>query len=64
MKAKDRIEICNSCEYRKHLFGATTCGTPIVGEDIIYEGQEKRLCGCIMKIKTELANAECPLKKW
>ena len=26
--------------------------------------QTCRKCGCFMKLKTTLANAECPIKKW
>ncbi len=59
-----RLSICNSCEFKKELLGNLTCGKPIVGETIIHEGKEVKLCGCIMKFKTMIPQKSCPIKKW
>lgn len=61
---KKRIEVCKECPFAKKFMGAIWCGTPVFGEDIVINGQEVSLCGCNMKVKTKLTNAECPLKKW
>jgi len=58
----ERMRICKSCE---HLTKAGTCGTPILGEEITQQNGDKvYLCGCVMKLKTKLIDAECPLNKW
>lgn len=58
----ERMKVCKAC---KHYTKAGTCGTPVVGEEITETNGEKvYLCGCIMKLKTKLIDAECPLNKW
>lgn len=41
-----------------------TCGTPIIGKTIVYKEKTVKLCGCIMKFKTELHESKCPIEKW
>jgi hypothetical protein len=59
-----RLTICNNCEFKKVLLGNLTCGTAIVGETVTYNNKRYKLCGCIMKVKTLIPTANCPLKKW
>ena len=71
-----RLSTCRRCEFYNLEFG--TCGTPLVGraftKDEIVEIEKAntitknrskiRLCGCIMKLKTRLTFAECPVNRW
>ena len=58
----ERLEICRSC---KHFVKLTqSCGTLGVGETVKYKNTTKKLCGCIMPIKTHLKIGSCPLNKW
>tara|TARA_B100000424_G_C22939272_1_gene499806 strand:+ start:2252 stop:2656 length:405 start_codon:yes stop_codon:yes gene_type:complete len=57
-----RLEICRSC---KHFVDVTqSCGTLGFGERVKYKNTTKKLCGCIMPIKTHLKIASCPIHKW
>jgi hypothetical protein len=72
----ERLSICHSCPHFKKATGS--CGTLIVGNALTAEQiaqaekentvtrnkSKKRLCGCVMRIKTRLILAECPLNKW
>lgn len=64
MKAKERMEICRRCDYKKKLGRSLTCGTPIIGEKINIVGVSYVLCGCLMRIKTKIKSAKCPIGKW
>jgi hypothetical protein len=46
--AEKRMAICDSCEHLKEVLKMKTCS----------------LCGCVMRIKTELKVAACPKGKW
>jgi hypothetical protein len=57
-----RLEICRKC---KHFVKATqSCGTLGLGERVKYKNTTKKLCGCIMPVKTHLKIASCPIHKW
>lgn len=43
-----RQEICKQCEHYKTVIGVKTC----------------EVCGCVIRWKTQLKNAECPIGKW
>tara|TARA_R100001163_G_scaffold2920_2_gene4432 strand:+ start:10202 stop:10609 length:408 start_codon:yes stop_codon:yes gene_type:complete len=58
----ERLEICRGC---KHFVSVTqSCGTLGVGKTVKYKNTSKKLCGCIMPIKTHLKIGSCPLNKW
>jgi len=57
----ERISICEKCE---HFSSVGTCGTPVVGNTIIHNGVERKLCGCFMRIKAAIPALSCPLEKW
>jgi len=57
----ERIEICKGCE---HFTSAGTCGTPVVGNKVTYNGEELHTCGCVMRVKASLTSEHCPLGKW
>lgn len=60
-----RYETCKRCTFAKRsLLELVTCGTPVVGEIVTFEGKEIKLCGCIMKLKAKIESAECPLNFW
>lgn len=60
-----RFETCKRCTFSKRLLlDIVTCGTPVTGEVITVEGKDIKLCGCIMKLKSKLPDAKCPLKLW
>jgi hypothetical protein len=72
----ERLSICHNCPHFRKATGS--CGTLILGNSltreemskamqentIIRNRSKKILCGCIMRIKTRLILAECPLGKW
>jgi len=43
-----RRNICSECEHLKVIVGVKTCG----------------VCGCVIWMKTQLKNTECPIGKW
>jgi len=45
---EDRIELCNSCEYKTSALGVDVCNK----------------CGCVIYLKARMKNAECPMNKW
>lgn len=47
-KSKKRIVICNKCENLELISKIKVCG----------------ICGCIIKAKSTLLSAKCPLDKW
>jgi hypothetical protein len=70
-----RFQICRQCTYsrKSSVLGVptTTCGRldltvmpPIVGETVVHEGKEIKLCGCAMKVKVFTPGATCPANKW
>lgn len=61
-----RAALCNSCEFYKP--DTRTCGTfrlinPL-GDLVIHEGRDVRLCGCIMPVKWNFSSTSCPLGRW
>lgn len=60
---KERLETCKKCKFFNEEFG--TCGKPFPAkEEVTYYGKKYKLCGCIMKVKSKLAFASCPVGKW
>lgn len=71
-----RLSICRACEHYNQEWG--TCGRPLVGRTltkeeiaeaeaaniVTWKRSKMKLCGCVMKIKTRLTFAECPVGKW
>ena len=71
-----RLSICRACSHFNNEWG--TCGRPLVGRTLTKEEIKEieadntitrnrskiKLCGCVMKIKTRLTFAECPIGKW
>ena len=56
-----RLDVCRSCE---HFTSKGTCGTPVIGNEVIVNGEKLRTCGCIMRVKASLKSSFCPLGKW
>lgn len=61
-EANRRLSICRGCEYYRK--NTRTCGTPIVGDTVVHEGQTKRLCGCFMELKTQFQGSACSIGIW
>lgn len=60
-----RFNECKRCDFKREWYGGLiTCGTPVIGEIVNTDEEAIKLCGCIMNIKTKIANAECPINKW
>lgn len=61
-KRENRYRICKECQH----FVATTksCGTLGFGNEVQHNGETRKLCGCVMPIKTKLKVGSCPLDKW
>jgi len=59
--AKYRLGICQSCEFYSDK---GTCGTPVFGNVITYNGVTYRTCGCKMSAKVLFPALSCPIKKW
>lgn len=57
-----RLHTCRKCKFFKKK--TSTCGTPIVGNTVMYRKKEYKLCGCFMNIKTRLKFSNCPIGKW
>lgn len=57
-----RVQTCQHCEHYRP--STVSCGTLAHRDKVIHEGEEKRLCGCVIKTKAWLAFASCPLDKW
>ena len=60
---KERFDTCLKCEFLHQSPMGVRCGKQI-NEKVIYNGEEKRLCGCFMKVKTLFKASACPLGKW
>ena len=56
-----RLEICKGC---KHFTKRGTCGTPVLGDEVVVDGVTLRTCGCFMHVKASLKSSFCPLGKW
>jgi len=59
--AEARLQSCRACE---HYSEKGTCGTPVIGNDVIHEGVKYRTCGCKMSAKVLFPALSCPLGKW
>lgn len=62
-----RKAICLACDSYRPEFG--TCGKPltpaILNETATdADGQEVKLCGCVIKLKVKVAIASCPREFW
>ena len=56
------MDICKSCE---HFVSSTgSCGTLVIGGEVKFGRGTTNLCGCVMKVKTRLKLARCPINKW
>lgn len=62
--SKRRLAICRKCPYAQRFMRTIWCGTPIVGHAQEVDDKIVTFCGCAMKVKTKLADASCPLRKW
>jgi hypothetical protein len=56
----ERIAICKACEHYYNGF----CGTPFVGHVVTHNGEEMKLCGCLIHMKAAFNALSCPLDKW
>ncbi len=62
-KRANRMEICKSCDH--YLTLTKSCGTLGIGTEVeLKNGENVKLCGCIMPIKTGLRISSCPINKW
>lgn len=59
-----RLAQCKFCEYSVKNKIGISCGNLLIGDIVFHEGKEVHLCGCIMKLKTKLTSAKCPINKW
>lgn len=59
--AEARLQICRACE---HYSDKGTCGTPVIGNEVIYNGVKYKTCGCKMSAKVLFPALSCPLGKW
>lgn len=57
-----RMTICDQCPFKKKITG--TCGTFAMRDKVVYNGEEKELCGCIVSDKAKYRDEKCPLGKW
>lgn len=46
--SKNRMMICNRCQYKEMFAGKEICG----------------LCGCVLKAKTEVEDEQCYDNRW
>lgn len=59
---KKRLDKCRAC---KHFVKKTqSCGTLLIGERVPYGKSTRKLCGCIMPLKTQFKAMGCPINKW
>lgn len=56
-----RKEICKTCPLNKRIGPVRVCWPLAVLDS---DGQVKRGCGCILKLKMRRARESCPQKKW
>lgn len=59
-----RLAQCRFCDYAVKNKIGISCGTLLIGDVVYHENKSIHLCGCIMKLKTKLPNAKCPINKW
>lgn len=65
-----RVDICRACKYQKDMKvplkkdTVMTCGKPITGETIDFEGKDVELCGCVIEQKAKDPDAVCPIGFW
>jgi hypothetical protein len=59
---EQRLNTCRSCEHYKSSTGS--CGTLVRGETVKKGKKTVKLCGCVMRLKSGLKAAECPVGKW
>jgi len=59
---QQRMNVCDNCPYQN--MRTRSCGGFLTGGKVIYEGEEKELCGCYLPDKTKYADDKCPLGKW
>ena len=57
-----RLGKCRKCEH--YNLNTRTCGRLILGDTVKVDGEDVKLCGCVMPVKAKLKIADCPLKKW
>lgn len=62
--SRRRLAICRKCPHSQRWLRTVWCGTPVVGHAAEVDGRIVTFCGCAMKVKTKLADASCPLRKW
>ena len=57
-----RLKVCEMCKHYKP--STKSCGTIILGGRVEHNGEEVKLCGCIMPNKAWMAFSKCPLGYW
>lgn len=57
-----RVQTCQHCEFYKPSTGS--CGTLAHRDRVMVNGEEKILCGCVIRAKAWVAFFSCPLDKW
>lgn len=62
--ANSRMSICRGCPHFNNRGIRPTCGTPIIGEKVKYDGESFHTCGCFLDLKVKFTAAACPLGKW
>lgn len=62
--APQRFDHCAGCVLSKVHLGKVWCGTPVIGQEIEYNGKPVHLCGCNMNVKTKIDNSICAIGKW
>ena len=60
----ERMQICKNCEFVDYTAKRPTCGKPIIGNIVEYEGNKYRTCGCFLDVKIKFSASACPLGKW
>lgn len=67
---EQRIKICKQCRlYKEHITFGAICNHMLYINDkdeISATPREgfKKGCGCILRSKTRVVNAKCPINKW
>lgn len=63
-----RQKICDNCQFFKTSTGS--CGTLAIKpgakkkNKVLWKGEERQLCGCVIKVKKQFLFFTCPLDKW
>ena len=65
---KRRLAICHACplHQKNRMFGVSfiSCGKFPQGSEVVCNGVKVKLCGCVMRLKTMVSEAKCPINNW